>query len=101
MPLLPSSWIPPVHDPSLLGAGMKWPYWRCFLTLPLCVSQVLVAEGYTAVQTDGETLQESLTCPEYFNGLLNRLLQEWPPPHSEELKGDLECLLKTLVAQVS
>ena len=56
--ILPSRWIPPVHPPALMAEGVHNPYWRHFMMIPIFYGKILVRSGFTALQSDGETLRD-------------------------------------------
>ena len=65
--------------------------------VPLFYAKVLVKEGFTAVQSDGESLVDMCADPLFRQTLLTKLLKEVPPPHDDPLKGDLEFILDALL----
>ena len=95
--LLPSRWTPPAHSPALMTEGLHCPYWRHFMMVPLFYAKVLVKEGFTAVQSDGESLVDMCEDLAFRRALMDKLLKEVPPPHDSTLRADLEDILSTLL----
>ena len=95
--LLPSRWTPPVHPQELMVEGLQCPYWRHFMMVPLFFAKVLVRKGYSALQSDGETLVDMCSDPAYRQSILDALLKEVPPPHDASIKEDLAYILDTLL----
>ena len=64
---------------------------------PLFVGKVLIRRGFTALQTDGESLVDMCDHAPYRQSLLDELMKELPPPHTIESIADVEFLLNTLL----
>ena len=80
-----------------MEAGLRCPYWRHFMMIPLFYAKVLVAHGFTAVQSDGESLVDMCEDAVFRQSLLAALLKEVPPPHETATRDDLDFILSTLL----
>ena len=59
--------------------------------VPLFYAKVLVKEGFTAVQSDGESLVDMCGDPPFRQALLTKLLKEVPPPPQIDLRHPPPC----------
>ena len=64
---------------------------------PFFVGKVLIRRGFTALQTDGESLVDMCDYAPYRQSLLDELMKELPPPDTAESMADVEFLLNALL----